>query len=57
MDSWFAPDEDEWTATMFIEKVASKSSFSGDKYFIKFKTDSLVPTEIWLKQKLETYRR
>lgn len=42
---------------MFIEKITSKSSLSENKYFIKFKTDSLVPTDIWLKQKLKTYRR
>lgn len=55
-DSWFAPDKEEWTAVMFIEKVASKSSLSGKKYLIKFKPDSLVETEIWLKQKLKEFK-
>lgn len=32
MNSWFAPDREEWTAEMFIEKLAPRSSLSGMPY-------------------------
>lgn len=53
-NSWFAPDESKWTAIMFIEKIASKSSMSGKPYLIKVK-DKKVKAKDWLMNKLKQY--
>lgn len=55
MNSWFAPKKDEWTAKMFIEKVASESSFSGDPYQIKLKNGTLISAKEWLYKALNQY--
>lgn len=52
MQSWFAPDKNKWTAEMFIEKIASKSSISGQPYQIKFKTGKTVEAGKWLRERL-----
>jgi hypothetical protein len=52
MESWFAPNQDEWTAEMFIDKIASTSTISGKPYQIKFKTGEIVNAEAWLHQRL-----
>ena len=56
LNSWFTPDKETWTAEMFIEKIASKSSFSGKAYQLKLKGGKIVYTATWLDQKLKIYR-
>ena len=56
MDSWFAPDKDKWTAEMFIDKIASKSSFSGKPYQIRFKSGQIVNTGEWLNKRLKDFK-
>lgn len=51
-NSWFAPPQDKWTASMFIEKVASKSSLSGKPYKVRTKDGKTLNAENWLKEKL-----
>ncbi len=51
--SWFGPSKDEWTAKMFIEELASKSSFSGKPYMIKLKDGKIISSATWLKDKLK----
>lgn len=55
MRSWFAPDKDQWTAELFIEKIASKSSVSGKPYQIKFKTGQTVDAGDWLRERLNDF--
>ncbi len=55
MESWFAPNQEEWTAKMFIDKIASTSSISGKPYQIKFKTGETVNTGDWLHQQLKNF--
>lgn len=43
------------TTEQFIERIASKSSFSGDAYYIHC-VDKKEPTSIWLSKKLAEYR-
>ncbi|MCD6023933.1 MAG: hypothetical protein K0Q91_849 [Fibrobacteria bacterium] len=47
-NSWFAPPEEEWTARMFIEKVASRSSISGKPYRVRLGNGKVVETRAWL---------
>ncbi|TGN17267.1 DUF5329 family protein [Leptospira idonii] len=51
--SFFAPKEKDWTAQLFIEKVASKSSLSGDPYQIKTKDGKTILAQVWLKKELD----
>lgn len=51
-NSWFAPDKKAWTAELFIEKIASKSSISGKPYKIRFENGKTVTAREWLKKKL-----
>ena len=51
-NSWFAPNKEAWTAELFIEKIASKSSISGKAYQIRFKNGKTVTAREWLKKKL-----
>ena len=51
--SFFAPSKDKWTAAMFIEKVASKSSLSGKSYMIKKSDGQLVEAKAWLTERLK----
>jgi hypothetical protein len=55
MNSWFAPDKEEWTAEMFIDKIASTSTISGKPYKIKLKTGEIVNAEAWLHQRLKYF--
>jgi hypothetical protein len=55
MNSWFAPDKDKWTVEMFIEKIASKSSFSGKPYQIRFKSGQIVYTGDWFHERLKEF--
>jgi len=45
------------TATDFIEKAATKSSMSGRPYLIRCIGGAPVPTNQWLREALERYRR
>jgi len=47
-DSWFAPDREEWTAEMFIEKLASESSLTKEPYRIRFNDGQSVNARDWL---------
>lgn len=56
LSSWFTPRKEKWTAEMFIERVASKSSLSGKPYLIKFRNSgTTIQVENWLKEKLKSY--
>lgn len=52
-NSWFAPKKSDWTAVMFIDKVASKSSLSGKDYLIQFPDGKQVTARAWLMEKLK----
>ncbi len=54
-NSWFAPDKETWTAEMFIDKLASKSSFSGKPYQIRFTDGEQVDSSLWLYQQLANF--
>ncbi|WP_432453792.1 DUF5329 family protein [Agarivorans sp. QJM3NY_29] len=54
-NSWFAPNKEQWTAEMFIDKLASRSSFSGQHYLIRFVDGQQVEAGIWLYQQLAIY--
>lgn len=56
-NSWFAPKKSEWTARLFIEKIASKSSVSGKSYFVKFPDGTKVEAGKWFFEKLETIEK
>jgi hypothetical protein len=51
-NSWFAPPEEEWTARMFIEKIASRSSISGRPYRVRFKDGKVIEARAWLTEML-----
>jgi len=51
-ESWFAPKKSQWSARMFIERIASKSSFTGNKYVIKLKSNETIYSKDWLFQSL-----
>jgi hypothetical protein len=55
MNSWFAPDKEEWTAIMFIDKIASTSSLSGKPYKIKLKTGEIINAGEWLRRRLKGF--
>ncbi len=55
MSSWFAPNQEDWTAEMFIEKLASESSFSGKPYQIKLHNGQTFLSKDWLAKKLTQY--
>lgn len=55
LSSWFTPSKDKWTAKLFIDKVASKSSFSGKEYSIKFSNGSTSKAKSFLLEKLKAY--
>ncbi|WP_167483071.1 DUF5329 family protein [Leptospira noumeaensis] len=46
--SFFAPDPKEWTAKLFIEKIASKSFLTGTPYLIKFSDGKEIKSRDWL---------
>ncbi len=51
--SWFAPPKKTWTARMFIEKLAARSSVSGKPYLIRPKGQAEVTAEAWLMERAE----
>ena len=55
MNSWFAPEKERWTAEMFIDNIASKSSISGKPYRIKLDGGEILNAGDWLYQKLEFF--
>ncbi|MCW7487947.1 DUF5329 family protein [Leptospira meyeri] len=52
-NSFFAPDPKEWTAKLFIEKIASKSFLSGTPYQIKFADGKEIKSADWLSAELK----
>lgn len=52
-NSWFAPKKADWTAIMFIDKIASKSSLSGKDYLIQLPDGKEVKSKDWLLEKLK----
>jgi hypothetical protein len=46
---------DDITAQKFIDKIASSSSTTGEKYFIILKSGKKVPTKQWLDEKLKSF--
>ncbi|WP_427983700.1 DUF5329 family protein [Agarivorans sp.] len=54
-NSWFAPAKEKWTAEMFIDKLASKSSFSGKPYQIEWASGERINAADWLYQQLAIY--
>ncbi|OYZ13472.1 MAG: hypothetical protein B7Y39_17615 [Bdellovibrio sp. 28-41-41] len=52
-NSWFAPKKSDWTAVMFIEKIASKSSLSGKDYLIQLPDGTMLKSRDWLFDKLK----
>jgi hypothetical protein len=52
-NSWFAPKKSDWTAVMFIEKIASKSSISGKNYLIQLPDGTVMKSKDWLYDKLK----
>lgn len=51
LSSWFTPPKKNWSATLFINEIASKSSWSGKPYQIKI-NGKVRNTGDWLKEKL-----
>ncbi|EMY61990.1 DUF5329 family protein [Leptospira terpstrae] len=47
-NSIFAPDPKEWTAKLFIEKIASKSFLTGTPYLIKTSDGKETKSSDWL---------
>ncbi|XDD53812.1 DUF5329 family protein [Leptospira sp. WS4.C2] len=47
-NSFFAPDPKEWTAKLFIEKIASKSFLTGTPYLIRTSDGKEVKSAEWL---------
>ena len=54
-NSWFAPAAETWTAELFIEKLATRSSLSGKAYRIRFADGSEADAGHWLREQLENY--
>ncbi len=55
INSWFAPAKEKWTAKMFIEKLASKSSLTGTPYQIRFRDGRTVNAGEWLSDRLNQF--
>ncbi len=55
--SWFSPGKEKWTAKMFISKIASTSSMSGEPYLIKEKDKAPEKAEDWLTLRLTEYEK
>lgn len=55
--SWFSPKKHKWTAIMFINKIATKSSLSGKFYWIKLADGSMVKSQDWLMDRLAEYKK
>ena len=51
-NSWFAPPKDQWTARLFIDKVASRSSISGRPYRVRFKDGKVIESRVWMMEML-----
>ncbi|CAN5610354.1 YfeK family protein [soil metagenome] len=50
--SIFAPKRSAWTAKMFIDKIASKSSLSGEIYLVRLPNKRLCQAGVWLNEQL-----
>ncbi|EOQ90249.1 hypothetical protein LEP1GSC202_0631 [Leptospira yanagawae serovar Saopaulo str. Sao Paulo = ATCC 700523] len=56
-NSFFAPDPKEWTAKLFIEKIATKSFLSGTPYKIRYPNGKEVLSSTWLNEELRNIER
>lgn len=52
----FGPGQDDVTAEMFIDKLASTSYFSGDAYLIRFEDGQSMTAREWLYQQLNQFQ-
>ncbi|XDD46030.1 DUF5329 family protein [Leptospira sp. WS39.C2] len=52
-NSFFAPDPKDWTAKLFIDKVATKSFISGTLYMIRYPDGKEKPSASWLNEELK----
>ncbi|MBL0955966.1 MAG: DUF5329 family protein [Leptospira sp.] len=52
-NSFFAPDPKDWTAKLFIDKVASKSFLSGTPYKIRYPNGKEIASATWLYEELK----
>ncbi|MCW7460616.1 DUF5329 family protein [Leptospira limi] len=52
-NSFFAPDPKDWTAKLFIDKVASKSFLSGTPYKIRYPNGKEILSSSWLYEELK----
>ncbi|TGM02468.1 DUF5329 family protein [Leptospira jelokensis] len=55
--SFFAPDPKDWTAKLFIEKIATKSFLSGTPYKIRYRNGKEVLSSVWLYEELKNIER
>jgi hypothetical protein len=53
--SWLAPKRENWTALMFIEKIASKSSLTGKSYWIIQPGGTTLSSRDWLLARLKEF--
>lgn len=51
-NSFFAPDPKDWTAKLFIDKIASKSFLSGTPYKIRYPNGKEILSSVWLYEEL-----
>ncbi|MDF3819763.1 DUF5329 family protein [Leptospira sp. 96542] len=51
--SIFAPKESDWTAQLFIDRIATKSFLTGNEYTIKLKNGKTEKSGVWLKEELK----
>lgn len=52
---WFFGPAKKITAIEFIEKIASESSTTGEKYKLKLMTGKVMETGTWLKERLKEF--
>ncbi|TGL05182.1 DUF5329 family protein [Leptospira levettii] len=52
-NSFFAPDPKDWTAKLFIDKIASKSFLSGSPYKIRYPNGKEITSATWLYEELK----
>ncbi len=53
LSSWFTPKKKDWNVRLFIDEVASHSSWSGKPYLIKLKSGETIEAKKWFNQQLQ----
>jgi len=51
--SWFAPPKAKWTAELFIQEVASRSSLTNEPYFVVFPNGKKMLSQEWFQTELK----